>query len=275
MTARSTTFAVAFLAATCWICLALFRWTAGGNRDLTAIASAFQRGEELAPHIEAGRHRDEVKWGLAAEVVTGKMSLRKAAGHFRRLDEADPRYPLGIPRPPEDERFFCAQVLDFVWEVLAHQQRYAAAAHWFAEAFTAHPFLLSGQPTDQRYYAARAAALASCGQGRDAADLNDKSCAAFRWKALDWLRAELEARRRLLDQEPEKTRWIVACDLHRWLEDPDFAGVRGPEALARLPAAERQAWQDLWADVADTLARAVGTTPPEQRVGSKIALPER
>src|SRR5215831_1124657 len=44
--------------------------------------------------------------------------------------------------------------------------------------------------------------------------------------------------------------------------------------LAGLPAGERQAWQKLWADVADTLARAEGTTPPEPKAGSKRPLPE-
>jgi hypothetical protein len=34
--------------------------------------------------------------------------------------------------------------------------------------------------------------------------------------------------------------------------------VRGSEALARLPEPERQAWQKLWADVADALSQAVG-----------------
>jgi hypothetical protein len=32
--------------------------------------------------------------------------------------------------------------------------------------------------------------------------------------------------------------------------------VRGPDALAMLPEAERPDWQHLWADVAATLARA-------------------
>jgi hypothetical protein len=45
--------------------------------------------------------------------------------------------------------------------------------------------------------------------------------------------------------------------LQDWQWDTPFAGVRGPEALARLPAAERQKWQELWTDIADTLARAV------------------
>jgi hypothetical protein len=84
---------------------------------------------------------------------------------------------------------------------------------------------------------------------------------------LDWLRAELETRLDL--PEPEKTRWLVAGDLDRWLVDPYFAGVREPDTLARLPEAERQAWQKLWADVEDALARAEGTTPPHQQTGSK------
>jgi hypothetical protein len=42
------------------------------------------------------------------------------------------------------------------------------------------------------------------------------------------------------------------------MADPDFAGVRGDKALAKLPEAERQAWQKAWADVAHTLALAEG-----------------
>jgi hypothetical protein len=91
-------------------------------------------------------------------------------------------------------------------------------------------------------------------------DLDATSRAAFRRQARGWLRAELEARRRL-EQELEKTGWTVAGNLEFWLLDPDFAGVRGADALARLPEAERQEWQELWTDVADTLARAVDRLP--------------
>jgi hypothetical protein len=44
--------------------------------------------------------------------------------------------------------------------------------------------------------------------------------------------------------------------MRHWLADPDFAGVREPEAIAKLPEAEQQDWQKLWNDVADTLKRA-------------------
>jgi hypothetical protein len=240
---------------------ALCRWGCGENCDLLAIARAVRRGDELDARREAGLRHDEAKRALAAEVVAGRMSLREAAEHFRRLDEADPAYPAGLPRLPRDERFFCERVLDFVWEALARKELFVAAARWYGEAFTDHPHLLAGPPAGQHYYAARSAALAGCGQGQDAAELDEETCAAFRRQALVWLRAEMKARHRQLEQEPEKAGPTVALDLQDWLRDHHFDGVRGPEALARLPAAERQEWQKLWADIADALARAVGMLP--------------
>jgi hypothetical protein len=99
--------------------------------------------------------------------------------------------------------------------------------------------------------------------------------AGFRRQALDWLRAELESWRRLLEREPAQEPGMIAHGLQRWPRDPYFDGMREADALSRLPVAERQAWQRLWADVADMLARAEGTTPPEPKAGSKIPLSER
>jgi hypothetical protein len=220
------------------------------------IVTEATRGEELEPHLEAARHRAEAKRALAAEVVAGRMSLREAAGHFRRLDEANSGFFAHALAPPRDELFFCGQVLEFAWKVLARQGRFAASARWYAEAFTADPQGLAGPPPTPRYLAACAAALAGCGQGRDAAGLDEQTRVGLRRQARDWLRAELEARRRLLEQEAENAGGTVADDLQQWLGNFHFAGVRGPEALARLPEPERQAWQLLWADVADTLTRA-------------------
>jgi hypothetical protein len=44
--------------------------------------------------------------------------------------------------------------------------------------------------------------------------------------------------------------------MHHWQQDLDFAGVRGPVALAKLPEAEREPWEKLWKEVADTLKQA-------------------
>jgi tetratricopeptide (TPR) repeat protein len=46
----------------------------------------------------------------------------------------------------------------------------------------------------------------------------------------------------------------VNWSLTTWQTDPALASVRDPAALARLPAAERQQWQRLWADVAALVA---------------------
>jgi hypothetical protein len=275
MRLRPALLAAAALAAASGICLALGGWGAGGNRNLAALATSVQHGEDLEAHREAARRRDEAKCALAAEVIAGRMSLPEAAGHFRRLDEADPGFPPDTSRPTADERALQDRVLDCAWEVLAHEGRFAEAARWYAAVFTAHPHLLVGSPTGHRYYAAWAAVLAGRGQGRDASGLDEEGRAGLRRQALGWLRAELEAQRRLLEREPAQEPWMIAGRLKRWLGEPGFDGVREADALSRLPVAERQAWQVLWADVADTLARAEGTTTPGQKAGSQLPLPDR
>jgi hypothetical protein len=57
--------------------------------------------------------------------------------------------------------------------------------------------------------------------------------------------------------------------MRHWLKDTGFAGVRGSEAIARLPQAERPAWRKLWADVVDTLADARRKAAPPKRQGPK------
>jgi hypothetical protein len=52
--------------------------------------------------------------------------------------------------------------------------------------------------------------------------------------------------------------------MQHWLKDTDFAGVRGPEALAKLPETERRAWQKLWSDVRVTLADARKQPAPKK-----------
>src|SRR5262249_38147489 len=72
---------------------------------------------------------------------------------------------------------------------------------------TARPLIIGrGDPCDihindssvSRRHAARASALAGCGQGRDADNLDEEGRAGFRHQPLGWLGAELEGRPRLL-----------------------------------------------------------------------------
>jgi hypothetical protein len=156
-------------------------------------------------------------------------------------------------------------------ELCAIKRLNRAAVRFFAEAIAAQPKLADDLDAGHRYNAACGAARAGCGQGKDAESLDHKERAMLRRRALDWLRADLEAWGRLLDKAPDKARSAarVTNTLWHWLADPDFAGVRGPEALAKLPEAERQPWQQLWGDVADTIARAQGKTTPEKKSHAK------
>jgi hypothetical protein len=85
----------------------------------------------------------------------------------------------------------------------------------------------------------------------------------LRQQALEWLRADLTAWQVVLEKGTNQARTDTAKQMRHWLADADFAGVRGEAALARLPEAERPAWQTLWAAVAATLARAEKKIAPK------------
>ncbi len=144
---------------------------------------------------------------------------------------------------------------------------YGAATRFYEEAFTDSVDAASQFLVANRYNAACVGAQAGCGKGKDADQLTDKDRARLRRQALDWLRADLEATRGLLDKQANQASSAagVVKVLHNWQVDSDLAGVRGPEALAMLPEAEQQPWHKLWADVADTLARAQVKTVPEKK----------
>src|SRR5262249_45188557 len=119
-------------------------------------------------------------------------------------------------------------------------------ARFYAAAFTADPKLADNLGAPHRYNAACAAALAGCGAGKHAAKRPDDKRPGRGTQALDWLRADVEVWRQLMEKGPDKARTAVAQTMQHWLADIDFNGVRGKEALAKLPEAERQAWQQLW-----------------------------
>jgi serine/threonine protein kinase/Flp pilus assembly protein TadD len=123
----------------------------------------------------------------------------------------------------------------------------AAAARFYKDAFAADPGLVNGH----RYKAACAAALAGCGKGKDAAQIDDGRREALRGESLHWLRDELAS---LSKQErPPPAR--LEQHLRRWQRDPALAGVREPAEVAKLPDSEQARWGDLWAEVANVLER--------------------
>jgi serine/threonine-protein kinase len=148
-----------------------------------------------------------------------------------------------------------AEGLDLAWLCQQpYKQLYAAAARFYSDAFAAEPKLADDLPSGRRYDAACAAALAGCGQGKDATLLDDKERARLRQQALTWLQADLDAWAKFLDSATPERRVQTVGMLKHWQEDSDLAGVRG--ALAKLTDDERQDWTKLWADVDALLKRA-------------------
>ncbi len=137
------------------------------------------------------------------------------------------------------------------------KKRYADAVRFCREAFAQEPKRAEDLKANNRYNAACLAALAGCGHGQTARPLTDPERAGLRQQALDWLRADLAAWQGLLEEKPAKLGPAVQQKMQQWQQDPDFADVRGPAALARLPQAERTEWQKLWQEVEALRQRAV------------------
>src|SRR5262249_8740406 len=131
-----------------------------------------------------------------------------------------------------------------------YKQRYLDAVTLSGKAFAAEPKLAEDLSKAHRVNAARAAALAATGQGMGADKLDAAAGARLRGQALDWLRADLTARDKLLTDNPADAATIQGA-LQRWLDDPDLSGVRDPKELAELPGEEQERWQKLWGDVRD------------------------
>jgi serine/threonine-protein kinase len=132
---------------------------------------------------------------------------------------------------------------------------HAASTRFYIDAFNREPAVADARSPQDRYAAACAAVLAASGHGKDDPPPDDATKARLRAQALDWLRADRAAWAKSLDAD-YKTRWRVGEVLDHWEADPDLAGVRDPEALAKLSEAERKGWELLWADVRALLERA-------------------
>jgi tetratricopeptide (TPR) repeat protein len=217
------------------------------GRFAEALAAA-KKGDELGRRTPGWRY-PSAQWVREAE-------------QFAALDGKLSKVLDGDARAGAGESIVFAQICE-----KAHRMQYAAAARFFAAAFAEQPKLAEDFRAHHRYNAACAAALAGCGQGKDADGLSEKERADLRQQALDWLRADLAAHSAQLTKEPERAGPVV-IKMQHWQADTDLAGVRG-DSQTTLPPDERQAWQQLWADVAKTLARAQSMAVPQKQAGKK------
>ncbi len=230
-------------------------------RRLTALLDPGGQAIEVFRRLvqefpDAPEYREELSINLSALAEQGKHSRAEAKyrevlrlRHQERYAEAEAEYQQVVRlRPGFDEEIANPGI------TLLRQRRFAAAARYFAEALAAGSGPADDLVTEDRYDGACAAVLAGCGQGEDAAQLDHVEQTRLRRQALDWLRADLTAWGKFLEKQPDQARVRVPQELRFWQQDADLSGVRGA-ALARLPEAERQAWQQLWNDVEQMLKR--------------------
>jgi serine/threonine-protein kinase len=157
------------------------------------------------------------------------------------------------------------------------QGLYAAAARLYADAFEADSELADRLTTECRYrtlreelpeddrmepletecsyLAARCAALAGAGLGKDGATLSAAERTRWRRQARQWLRADLAQWARSLDSGYEVDRNLAKKMLTRWRVEPDLAGLFEPNAPEELSADEREDYLALWHEVGVVVKR--------------------
>ena len=156
------------------------------------------------------------------------------------------------------------------------QGRYHTAARLYAGAFAADPGLadvlttecryrstqeeshyerVESINTEARYLAARCAALAGCGLGRDGAGLSRAERARWRKEARAWLRADLALWGKTLDNGSDQDLALARRMLTHWQVEPDLAGIRDLKALDDASGEERNECFGLWDDVGAVLRR--------------------
>ncbi len=214
------------------------------------LGFTLQDQEKFREALQAIRRGHELGSRQPGSIYHSTETLRKAES-FADLNARLPALQKEQEKPKDArERLALAQLCQL------HKKLFVASARWYREAFAAAPRLADDLNAGHRYNAACAAALAGCGQGRDADKLDAKERARLRQQALDLLRADLEAYRQVLEKSAGKAGPAIAQRMQHWLQDGDFARVRGEKTPAKLPEPERKEWQKLWQEVEALRQRA-------------------
>jgi tetratricopeptide (TPR) repeat protein len=204
--------------------------------------------------LDKGQLDDAIACYYKTLALDPKHTLARAqlaqAERLAAVQDKLPAFLKGDFKPTtNDERLGLAQ-----WCKIKNLPRTATGL--YAATFAADPKLADDLGAMHRYNAACRAALAAAGEGTDAGKLDDGERTRLRQQALDWLHADLVVRTRQLESDKPADRAAVQQALRHWRRDTDLASLREPDALAKLPAEERAAWEKLWADAANLLTKA-------------------
>jgi serine/threonine-protein kinase len=244
-------------------------WTLSHSDDPAGAAQAYREAIRLDPeypeaHCNLGHDlRRQGRYAEALEELRRGHALGskrpdwtyKSAEWVRRAErqaslEAKLPAILRGEAPPADanERLELAPMCYY-------KGLHAAASRLWSEAFAAEPSLADDLKSGHRYSAASSAAMAGCGRSQDDPPPDHATKAGLRRQARQWLKADLALRTRQLESGTGRDHDEVRPKLADWKRDPDLAGIRDEAEVAKLPEAERNDCQALWAEVDALLAR--------------------
>jgi serine/threonine-protein kinase len=162
----------------------------------------------------------------------------------------------------EAETMLCRHLPDFVagsYSPTTNEERIAftgychanglnlAASKLYSEVFSSDSSIEYSHQMDYRLKAARAAALAGCGIGKDSQRLSAAEKRKWRDQARTWLTSDLAS----LTGTSNTTSGKAATNgqLCTWRTDRDLANVRDASKLQSLDSQERDQWLAFWVDV--------------------------
>jgi tetratricopeptide (TPR) repeat protein len=216
------------------------------NAEYAAAMAELSTAIEL-PRAPAPPNGNEERLAEFDRAVIARC--RALLGQSQKLAALDVRLPTvlsGADNPAPRER--CEMAL-----ICVHRKRWRDATRLYSEAMAAEPRLAEAV-NSVRYNAACAAVLGAADTSEERPD--EAESARLRGQALAWLRADFENIRKKIDSQAYGDRAEAARLLRHWQSDSDLASVRDETSRNRLPAAERDAWTSLWAEVDAALKAA-------------------
>jgi serine/threonine-protein kinase len=242
--------------------------------DYPAAEAAFRRAIRLKPdhaiaHMNLGnalQAQGKLEETIAAYRTAIRLnpdirgaSWREQVETMAALVNRLPAIVRGDDKPRDAAEGFAAGKLCYI------KGLHAAAVRLWKEALDLDPERVGDRQTLPRYDAACSAALAGTGRSKDVPPPDEAARRQLRAQARDWLAAELAEWAKFLQTQGPPARPAVVKALQWWKIDADLAGIRDRDAIKKLPADERQAWEALWKDV-DALLKGEARPGP---TGSK------
>jgi tetratricopeptide (TPR) repeat protein len=216
----------------------------GNARTHYNLGHALQNQKNLDQAIAS--YREAIQ--LDARFASAYKNLGAALAKKGELSEAVTAYRLAIELRPNDDGAY-----NNLGMALHKRKRFQEASAAFGKAIALAP--KEARPA-LRYAAACDAVLAGCGQGEEAATLDDAKRSQLRRQARDWLQDNLRLYRQQFQTGNRQAARMTAAGLSQWQQDTDLALMREPAELAKLSEDERQTWQVFWSDVKELAEQA-------------------